>query len=75
MHGERVLRACMLGLVLVNLVFVQLTEAAPIAWLAPLYVLIKIHEKRGTLQRQWDPGRINDDARTDFENGNANAGQ
>lgn len=31
--------ACMIGLVLANLVFVQLTEAASIEWLAPLYVL------------------------------------
>ena len=33
------MRACMLGLVLVDLVFVQLTDAAPFAWLAPLYAL------------------------------------
>ncbi len=33
------LHACMVGLVLLNLVFVQLTEAASPAWLAPLYVL------------------------------------
>ncbi|QDV05731.1 Protein-glutamine gamma-glutamyltransferase [Planctomycetes bacterium Poly30] len=33
------LHACMVGLVLLNLVFVQLTEAASLAWLAPLYVL------------------------------------
>ncbi len=33
------LHACMVGLVLANLVFVQLTEAASPAWLAPLYVL------------------------------------
>ncbi|MEM1450177.1 MAG: transglutaminase domain-containing protein [Planctomycetota bacterium] len=33
------LLACMMGLVLSNLVFVQLTEAASPAWLAPLYAL------------------------------------
>ncbi len=33
------LHACMVGLVLANLVFVQLTEAASPAWLAPLYIL------------------------------------
>ncbi|MCP3916191.1 MAG: DUF3488 domain-containing transglutaminase family protein [bacterium] len=38
MHANAVLRACMLGLVLVNLVFVQLTQVAGIEWLAPLYV-------------------------------------
>ena len=39
MRGNTVLRACMLGLVLVNLVFVQLTEAASLTWLLPLYAL------------------------------------
>lgn len=33
------LHGCMVGLVLLNLVFVQLTEAASLVWLAPLYVL------------------------------------
>ena len=33
------LHACMVGLVLANLVFVQLTEAASPTWLAPLYIL------------------------------------
>ena len=31
--------ACMIGIVLANLLFVQLTEAAAIEWLAPLYAL------------------------------------
>ena len=39
MDGNAVLRACMLGLVLVNLVFVQLTGAAGLEWLGPLYAL------------------------------------
>jgi len=33
------LRTCMLGLVLVNLLFVQLTDAAQVGWLLPLYGL------------------------------------
>ena len=39
MGGSTALRATMIGLVLVNLVFVQLTEAAGMRWLLPLYVL------------------------------------
>jgi len=38
-QGSRALRACLLGLVLVDLVFVQLTEAAALEWLVPLYAL------------------------------------
>jgi len=64
MHGDRVLRACMLGLVLVNLVFVQLTEAAPIAWLAPLYALTVLAPLLAPLRRRlayralWNAGVI-----------------
>jgi len=39
MPASLVLRACMTGLVLLNLVFVQLTEATSLAWLVPLYGL------------------------------------
>ena len=39
MLADRTLRLCLQGLVLLNLVFVQLTEAASPAWLAPLYLL------------------------------------
>ena len=33
------LRLCMVGLVLVNLAFVQITESASWTWLAPLFAL------------------------------------
>ncbi|MFT4538206.1 MAG: hypothetical protein ACI835_000639 [Planctomycetota bacterium] len=39
MRAEQVLRLCLQGLVLANLLFVQLTEAAPVEWLLPLYIL------------------------------------
>lgn len=52
MSGKSALRACMTGLVLLNLVFVQLTEATGFAWLAPLYLLaalspllVRFHEQ------------------------------
>lgn len=39
MSARALLQACMYGLVLVNLVFVQMTQATSIGWLVPLYVL------------------------------------
>lgn len=39
MLASHALRLCMLGLVLINLLFVQLTEAAEPSWLMPLYLL------------------------------------
>lgn len=39
MSSDRALRACMQALVLLDLVFVHLTEAASELWLAPLFVL------------------------------------
>lgn len=39
MGSERALRTCMQVLVLLDLAFVQMTRAASVEWLAPLYVL------------------------------------
>ncbi len=62
MQGEAALRACLTGLVLLNLVFVQLTEATSFAWLAPLYVLTALsplllpYRERFAYRALWNAG-------------------
>ena len=50
MRAERALRTCMLGLVLVDLVFVHLTGAAAAHWLVPLVLLTLASPLTGALR-------------------------
>ncbi len=64
MSSRTALRTCMQVLVLLDLVFVQLTEAAGLHWLAPLYVLtlaaplLQRFRERRFYQALWNGGVV-----------------